>query len=1089
MLTRSFFPFLAIMNCASAAVLVVDPSAPEGRAHATIQAAVDAAQPGDIVKIRGGVYYEHVHVTKGGVEGKPLVIEAAGNELVLINAGRKLEARWEPAPGRPGVFVSEAPKTWDAETSALWEMPSRLRLAQTQAPEQTALRLGSWCYDGGKIYLRGTGLRPPAEAEYWIESKDQAALTVEASHVHLRNLQVALGRHGILFGKKSSHLKVEGCRAFCNSWAGIHVSGDDHRIVRNETFQNNTYGIQLRYGVNRVQVRGNLCLFNGPNNGASTPGTSVPTDLGIYSQGDFNLVEGNIVEGLHEDVYRNKTGHGIRPTNILRNNVIKGNQTPGPYGVYNNTLLVRGLGMRAGMYRNGGPASVMRTWELVDPSGAQRALNLIYPLEQKDDPRFADPAYRDYRLQSDSPYHGRGAFPGREPVYYVDPEKGADTNSGLSEREAFATTGAALQNLCAGATLYLLPGTYAEPLTVQNGGISPEEPLRIRALGRREGVRFTAPLRVAEGNFVEIEGLEFTAPLELENASQVTVKHCVFQGEGAGIRAKAAPFLTVDHCTFAENAVAVQLLASPDARVAQNLFRDCTLAFDLDAAGVFADFNAYSRFAAKRENKTWKALADWSGETGVDVNSSEGTFTLSPEFRLPAGDSLAGAAVDFGPLGARVEEAAATLEVKNLQLAGASPKGGTLLWDSPGKATFAEITLKTVSGETVASWEPSFLMQIMASSFDMNFFHSAFHSSQRHASLPELKPDTAYEATVVARDLEGNRSQPARITFRTPAKYAAPAKYYISPEGSDAAEGSAQAPWRSFAHATAKLSPGDELIMLPGHYRETLRPRVGGTKERPVVIRAGKPGEAVMDFSGGQPVGVEILNVDNVTVGGLLFKSGAFRSSECFIIDHAKGITIRDCEVTYPEVSSFEKLKLGYSGLVAHDAPDLRVENNLFLCCVHGAAVSNAPGAVIRGNTFIGEGNYGVVIIPGTADEAYTVEENLYYRAVMGYKTGPCLWVFDPMPQLVSDRNLYFIPEKHKGTIGKLPQTDRLVPLDAWKKESGLDANSVQAEPAFANPEAGDFSLRPSSPGATLARDGGPVGFRKGASPKEADGR
>lgn len=582
---------------------------------------------------------------------------------------------------------------------------------------------------------------------------------------------------------------------------------------------------------------------------------------------------------------------------------------------------------------------------------------------------------------------------------------------------------------------------------------------------------------------MEIDGLEFSGPLELEKTSGVTVRECVFSGSAAGIRARESAELKVDRCTFADTAEAMGLEKSPHAGVIQNLFVRCGTAFRLDAetAGTFfSDFNAFTKISAKVADKSHSGLAEWQKATMRDVNSVEGKISLDPSFTLDPADPLAVRAADFGALGARTEPPGARLGMENLQVAGLSARGATVLWDSPRQATFGELTLKTASGEVVRSWEPALLLQIMATSFDVNRLHDAFYSSQRHAVLPELKPDTAYEVTLVARDADGHRSTPFTLNFRTPKDDAAASTYFLSPAGDDSATGkSREKPWRTFAHATAQLKPGDELILLPGRYQETLRPRVGGTKDRPITIRAEKPGEAVLDLAQSLPVAVEILNVNHLTVDGLRIENGAFPRSQCYVLNQAEGITIRNCEVAYPSVATFEALKLGYNGLVAHEAPGLRVENNLFLCCVTGTAVSNSPDTVIRGNTFIGEGNYGVVIIPGSAEESYTVEDNLFYRAVMGYKTGPCIWVFDPMPKLVCDHNLFFIPEKHKGTIGKLPDTDRLFPLDAWQKGSGLDKNSLAAEPVFRNPETGDFSLQPSSPGTTLARDGGPVGQRK----------
>jgi hypothetical protein len=1085
-LIRSAFAALLLSPALHASTLVVDSAGPSTGTHATIQSAIDAASPGDTVEIRGGVYFEHVILTKGGQPDKPLTVQAAPNELVLINAGRRLDFSWKPAPGLDDVMVAEVPAETITSQTGIWETPSRLRLARVQNPEQVSRRLGSWFHDAeaGRLYLRSTGARTVDQGIYWLESSDKAAFTVKASHVHLRNLQATLGQHGFLLeGKKLSHITVEGCRAFCNSWAGIQVTGDDHRIHRNETFQNNTYGIQLRFGVNRVHVTDNTCLFNGPNNGEAT-GSSVPTDLGLYSQGEYNLFEGNVVEGLHEDVYRNKTGHGFSQSNILRNNVIKGNQTPGSYGVYNNTLLVDGLGMRSGMYRNGGPASPMRSWDRVDPKGLQRAWNLIHPLVQKEDPRFADPAHRDYRLQGNSPYHGLGAFPGRLPVFFVDPVNGADTNSGLGTADALATPQAALARMSAGGTLYLLPGVYEAPMAIEKlGGLTKENPLRIRAHGKSKQVKITGGMRVAGGQFVEITGLEFTAPLALEKAWGVTVTECIFSSSAAGIRASGSPELRVDHCTFTKTETAVRLEKSPEASITQTLFSDSgtALAVDTSSAGrLFSDFNAFTRFAGELGDKKISGLPAWREASGKDRLSVEQPIRLDSAFLLTADDPLAASAPDFGHLGARVGSAGARLEIKNLQVAGLASRGATLLWDSTNGATFTEITLQTGAGETVASWEPSMLLQIMASSFDVNRLPDAFYSSQRHAALPELQPSTDYAATLVPRDALGHRGAPISLTFRTPAGDGPATTYFLSPEGNDAAGGTTrEVPWRTFAHATARWKPGDTLVLLPGRYREILRPRTGGTAGSPVTIRAEKPGEAVLDLAESLQVAVEILNVNHVTVDGLRIVGGDFGRSHCYVINNAQGVTIRNGSVDYPSVASFEKLKLGYTGLTAQDAPGLVVENNLFLCCGWGVAASNSPGTVVRGNTFVGEGNYGVVIIPGAADESYTVEDNLFYRAIMGYKNGPCILVFEPMPRIVSDHNLFYIPENHKGTIGELPTSGRLFPLKAWQEATGLDGQSISAEPIFENPEAGNFSLKTSSPGANLARDGGPVGIRK----------
>lgn len=1043
---------LTLMTSASAGTILVDPSDTDGNAHATIQSAVDAAGPGDTIVVAGGVYLERVHIRNGGAAGNPLILRAATNETVLINAGSRLDLAWEPAEGLAEVFVAEITNPEWMDDAGIWEMPTRLRLAAVAGKDQVAGRLGSWYFDSAnrRLYIRGTGGAAVPERAYWLEDPAEPAVKVTADHVRIENLQVTLGQHGILVDRKTSHVTVADCRAFCNSWAGIHVTGDNHLITGNETFQNNTYGILLRYGVNGVRVANNLCYFNGPNNGEAT-GSSIPNDLGIYSQGEYNVFEGNIVEGIHEDVYRNKTGHGASQTNILRNNVIRGDQTPGPYGVYDNTLLVGGLGMRQGMYRNGGPPSPMRTWEIVDPDGLQRASNLIHPLVQEEDPRFADPAYRDYRLQGDSPYFGRGAFPGRAPIFFVDPKTGSDTASGLSIGEAFATMRQALEQIPAAGTIYLLPGNYAEKVEVSLGGVSPEEPLRIRAHGKRPGVTLTGGLRVTNAPYVAIEGIEFQAKLEAENTEALTIRHCVFDGGAAGITAKQSPLLRVEHCTFSGNETALAVEQSTDVSVAQSLFVDCKNVRQLDADSAKTFFSGFNTSDKSRDDPAGLKMRVELDERFIPVNSP-GEFAT--------------ASVDFGMPGARTRDAGTELQVANLRVAGLSPQGATLLWDTPSGATFAEIKLADADGAVLREWEPEFLLQILAASFDMTKLHEAFFSSQRHAVVADLQPDTLYKANIILRDQAGNRSAPAEIAFTTPSAYAEPAVYYLSPEGSDGNDGRArERPWRTFAEALANVGPGDELVLLPGAYHETLRPRVSGTAERPITIRSEQPLGAVLDLAESLAVAVEILNANHIVVDGLLITNGRPRRSHCYRIQSAKGITIRNCEIDYPARSSFEKLRLGYSGVIAHRAPGLTVDNNLILCAVVGVAVSHSQDTRIENNTIIGEGNYGVVIIPGGKDESYLVKNNLFYRTVMGYKIGPIIRVFPPLPRLVSDYNLFFIPGDHKGTIGALPDTERLFPLSAWQEATGLDAHSIAVEPEFRDPDNRDFTLTEDSPG------------------------
>jgi len=70
----------------------------------------------------------------------------------------------------------------------------------------------------------------------------------------------------------------------------------------------------------------------------------------------------------------------------------------------------------------------------------------------------------------------------------------------------------------------------------------------------------------------------------------------------------------------------------------------------------------------------------------------------------------------------------------------------------------------------------------------------------------------------------------------------AAATYYVGETGSDEAEGTAKAPFRSFDRAMSALSAGDTLVVLTGHYAEQLIVNASGTASAAIRIEGdGRP--------------------------------------------------------------------------------------------------------------------------------------------------------------------------------------------------------------------------------------------------------
>lgn len=63
-------------------------------------------------------------------------------------------------------------------------------------------------------------------------------------------------------------------------------------------------------------------------------------------------------------------------------------------------------------------------------------------------------------------------------------------------------------------------------------------------------------------------------------------------------------------------------------------------------------------------------------------------------------------------------------------------------------------------------------------------------------------------------------------------------EYHVSPSGSDAAEGTREAPWRTIQKAAEAMRPGDVCIVHAGVYRETVRPARSGTATQAIRFEA-----------------------------------------------------------------------------------------------------------------------------------------------------------------------------------------------------------------------------------------------------------
>lgn len=156
-----------------------------------------------------------------------------------------------------------------------------------------------------------------------------------------------------------------------------------------------------------------------------------------------------------------------------------------------------------------------------------------------------------------------------------------------------------------------------------------------------------------------------------------------------------------------------------------------------------------------------------------------------------------------------------------------------------------------------------------------------------------------------------------------------------------------------------------------------------------------------------------------------------------------------------------------------------RIENNLVYRTQAGGFIQNyAKDTVVRNNVFaMARDNE---INPGRAEAVLTMvfENNIIYGAGGGPVSGS--WV---RPMVFADRNVYWRDD------GKALAFNHF-PLEHWQSR-GFDVHSVAADPLFAAPRSGDFTLRADSPALKLGfvpLDPAQAGPRKGPRPATCAG-
>ncbi len=212
----------------------------EATAFATIQYALDRAQPGDRIFIAPGTYYERLHLRRGGTEKLPVSIKAITPGSVVITGERpeNIPRGWAWREEGEGIFSTAIDQPVYRLNHSDFTC-FRLPWGGSTALRKMVAKPGAWsafCEENGRLYLYLKEGKHPATEELrthrpapapreWGEFKS-ATVWIEADHVRLEGLHMDFGIGAAVHIGDADDVEIRDC-VLTGSTFGVKSSGGE----------------------------------------------------------------------------------------------------------------------------------------------------------------------------------------------------------------------------------------------------------------------------------------------------------------------------------------------------------------------------------------------------------------------------------------------------------------------------------------------------------------------------------------------------------------------------------------------------------------------------------------------------------------------------------------------------------------------------------------------------------------------------------------------------------------------------------------------------------------------------------------------
>ena len=318
-----------------------------------------------------------------------------------------------------------------------------------------------------------------------------------------------------------------------------------------------------------------------------------------------------------------------------------------------------------------------------------------------------------------------------------------------------------------------------------------------------------------------------------------------------------------------------------------------------------------------------------------------------------------------------------------------------------------------------------------------------------------LKPDTEYEYRLIFNGRRGQWKRSGVYRFRT-------AKITRKPKILEVGPGKL-----TLNEAGLAAMPGDTVKVLPGKHTGQFIPSRSGTPEKPITLK-GERGAVIDGQLFYNPL-IVLKSKKHFVIDGLSFiRPECTALAGVIRIDNSSCVTIRNCRMDTLDWHSGRMI-------LGRQCSNILFTNNITNGGDYPVSLSG-KNITVSNNTIVNATMWSTSF---WENSNLTVTNNIFFRPCIPEKHNTALAFFAIKGKIVSDGNVFWSPVKGHpvgGTIhdfaGKVLKASKT--LEEWQKISGMDKNSIHADPMFVDYEKGDFRLKGGSPakgkGADLSR-------------------